>query len=101
MEKEQKSYIIEGFPRTELQAISLRDMGIIPDKFLLLNQGDEYSESKILHALSQEDSVVKCDQAKRARLAKAAICENNIHMAAVRKVCQGFVTELDGTKNET
>jgi len=35
------------------------------------------------------------------RIAKATIRENNIHMAAVRKVCQGFITELDGMKNQT
>jgi len=37
MEKEQKSYIIEGFPRTEIQAIALMQMGVIPDKFILLS----------------------------------------------------------------
>jgi len=36
-EKDQKSWIIEGFPRTEAQAIALQKMGIIPDKFILVN----------------------------------------------------------------
>lgn len=36
MEKEQRSYIIEGFPRTEVQAIALQKMGILPDNFILL-----------------------------------------------------------------
>jgi hypothetical protein len=40
MEKEQKSYIIEGFPRTEVQAIALQKMGILPDNFILLQQSD-------------------------------------------------------------
>lgn len=35
------------------------------------------------------------------RLSKAAIRENNIHMAGVKKVCQGLITELDGTKDQT
>jgi adenylate kinase family enzyme len=40
MEKEQRSYIIEGFPRTEVQAIALQKMGILPDNFILLSQSD-------------------------------------------------------------
>lgn len=37
MEKEQRSYIIEGFPRTEIQAIAMQKMGILPDNFILLS----------------------------------------------------------------
>ena len=102
MEKQKKSYIIEGFPRTEVQAISLMKMGIIPDKFILLQQDDSFSEEKIRASLGSEDAIVKCkDPAQMDRIAKATIRENNIHMAAVRKVCQGFITELDGMKNQT
>ena len=36
-EREQRSYIIEGFPRTEVQAIAMQRMGILPDYFILLN----------------------------------------------------------------
>ena len=102
MEKQKKSYIIEGFPRTEVQAISLMKMGIIPDKFILLQQDDSFSEEKIRASLGSEDAIVKCkDPAQMDRIAKATIRENYIHMAAVRKVCQGFITELDGMKNQT
>jgi len=31
-----KSWIIEGFPRTRVQALSIQKMGIVPDKFVLL-----------------------------------------------------------------
>ena len=40
MEKDQKSWIIEGFPMTEVQAVALQKMGIIPDKFIMLNQSE-------------------------------------------------------------
>ena len=101
MEKEQKSYIIEGFPRTEIQAIALMEMGVIPDKFILLSQDDKFSEQKLVNNLGSEDAIVKCkDKNKTVRLAKAAIRENNVHMASVKNVCNGFITELDGMKNE-
>ena len=35
-EKENKDYLIEGFPRTKVQALALGTMGIIPDKVILL-----------------------------------------------------------------
>ena len=46
-EKNQKSYVLEGFPRTEVQAISLLKMGIIPDKFILLEQNEQFSMDQI------------------------------------------------------
>ena len=32
-----QSWIIQVFPRTKAQALSLQKLGIIPDKFILLN----------------------------------------------------------------
>ena len=63
-------------------------MGIIPDKFILLEQTDDFSEDKIKTSLASEESFIKCkDQSMIGRLATAAIRENNIHMASVRQVC--------------
>lgn len=36
-EKENKDFIVEGFPRTKVQALQLNELGIIPDKIILLN----------------------------------------------------------------
>jgi adenylate kinase family enzyme len=60
MENEQRSYIIEGFPRTETQAIAMQKMGILTDNFILLQQTDEYSEQRIRDLLSSDDTIVKC-----------------------------------------
>jgi len=76
-------------------------MGVIPDKFILLSQDDKFSEQKLVNNLGSEDAIIKCkDKDKTVRLAKAAIRENNVHMASVKNVCNGFITELDGMKNE-
>jgi adenylate kinase len=37
LQKDKKSFIIEGFPKTRLQALALQRAGIIPDAFLILN----------------------------------------------------------------
>ncbi len=101
MEKEQRSYIIEGFPRTEVQAIALQKMGILPDNFILLQQSDQFSCERIIENLSSEDSVVKCKDIESVEeLAINAVVENNIHMEGVKQVCKGFITELDCTKSD-
>lgn len=107
LEKAQKSYVLEGFPRTEVQAISLLKMGIIPDKFILLEQNDTFSMDRIRSNLASDDCPVaqrrhqeNQNSTELQRIASAAIRENNINMAAVKKVCQGLITELDGTKEQ-
>lgn len=37
LQKEKKSFIIEGFPKTRVQALALQRAGIIPDAFVVLN----------------------------------------------------------------
>ena len=58
LEKDQKSWIIEGFPKTELQAIALQKMGIIPDKFILLNQDDSCAKEAIKNNINAADQWV-------------------------------------------
>jgi adenylate kinase len=36
-EKNNQDWIVQGFPRTKVQALSLQKMGIIPDQLILLN----------------------------------------------------------------
>ena len=56
-ESKQISWIIEGFPRTEAQAIALQKMGVIPDKFINLKIRKHTSLARIkqnLVAASQD-----------------------------------------------
>ena len=46
-EKKHQSWIIQGFPRTRVQALSLQKMGIIPDKFINLEVRKHTSLSRI------------------------------------------------------
>ena len=50
LEKENQNWIIEGFPRTRVQAMSLQKLGIIPDKFILLDVKAVVSQTQIKYA---------------------------------------------------
>ena len=39
-DSDKSGWILEGFPRTRLQALALQNMKIIPDKFFMLNIAD-------------------------------------------------------------
>lgn len=45
LDKEKKSFVLEGFPKTRTQGLSLQRDGIIPDTFLILNLPDEEVEN--------------------------------------------------------
>ncbi len=46
-----KSWIIQGFPRTKVQALALQKQGVIPDKFILLNVKKSASLARIKNNL--------------------------------------------------
>jgi adenylate kinase len=46
-EKANTSWIIEGFPRTRVQALALQKMGIVPDKFVHLGVSQAQSLSRL------------------------------------------------------
>ena len=49
-EKEAKNYVIEGFPRTKVQALALEEIGVIPDKIINL----EVPQSKTREAVQKK-----------------------------------------------
>lgn len=58
LEKERKSWIIEGFPRTRKQALALQKMGFILDKFILLEVEKEQSIEKVKSNLQSEEAII-------------------------------------------
>ena len=59
LEKDGKSWIIEGFPRTRQQALAFQKLGIIPDKFFLLDVAHNQSIEKVGKNLRSEENVVQ------------------------------------------
>ncbi len=88
LEKDEKSWIIEGFPRTrvsptsrtnilQLQALALQKMGILPDKFILLQIDEETSIEKVRRNLKNEEQPIKFESADFERIARNAVHEYN------------------------
>ena len=50
-EANNKSWVIQGFPRTKVQALSLQKIGIIPDKFVCLKVKNSASLARIKNNL--------------------------------------------------
>ena len=48
-----KNWIIEGFPRTKIQALSLSKMGIIPDKIINIQTSEDVILAKIMKNLTE------------------------------------------------
>jgi len=79
LEKAGKSYIIEGFPRTRVQAIGLQSKGIIPDKFFILNMNEGDVLQKTQTALRTKDEKKKAVSEKEVdAVARKMILEYNM-----------------------
>jgi len=84
MEQRKTSWIVEGFPRTEAQAIALQKMGVIPDKFILLNQDDASTHEAVARNLSSDETKPGMsridDPLMRERIARNAVLEYNLQI---------------------
>ena len=103
MEQEQRSWIIEGFPRTEIQAVAMQKMGVIPDKFVMLKQDDNVTFERLDEKLQNGGcaGVRISDPDRLRKLAESAAQEYKLKMEGVKKVCQGQITEMDTDEHET
>ena len=79
LEKDQKSWIIEGFPRTRQQALALQKMGIIPNKFILLHIKQNITIEKVKKNLKSEESLIHYREDEIDRLAKTALTEYRVY----------------------
>lgn len=78
MEKEgngSTSWIIEGFPRTRLQAIALQKMSVVPDKFILLDIAENISIDKVKRNLKSDDEIIQFQEEDVEHLSVNALTE--------------------------
>jgi adenylate kinase len=118
-EEENKSYIIEGFPRNRNQAIFLQSIGLLPDNIIILTTTREKAEEQIYAKLRerlpkppekneedkekepQEHSVdsdsnqnnYKTNEQIR-QFAKISVEETDMNIRAVEDVFSGFYCEI-------
>jgi len=69
------SWIIEGFPRTRQQAIALQRMGVVPDKFILLDIVEGVSIDKVKMNLKSEDEIIQFQEDDIDAFSESALTE--------------------------
>jgi adenylate kinase family enzyme len=78
-------WILEGFPRTRLQAIALQQKKIHPDKFFMLNYADNMSIENLKIKLMQGGTGVKYSGgAELDSIARNAITEYHVNIQGVK-----------------
>mmetsp|Transcript_20836 Transcript_20836/g.25529 ORF Transcript_20836/g.25529 Transcript_20836/m.25529 type:complete len:240 (-) Transcript_20836:589-1308(-) len=95
-EKKSQSWIIQGFPRTRVQALSLQRMGIIPDKFIDLQIRKHTSLARIKQNLVAASQDIYGDMADE--VAERIYEEYEINMKAVTETFNQFIYEADCTE---
>lgn len=92
-EEKNHSWILQGFPRTKVQALALQKMGIIPDKFMLLNIKPQASVARIKNNLLQITPSLY--GAELEDHANNSLQEYDVHLAGVKEAFNQFIFEYD------
>jgi adenylate kinase len=98
LEKDKKSWIVEGFPRSRAQALSLTKMDFIPDHMILLKVDDKLTKMRVLERLGQEDAPVS--DMDPSDVADMVTTEHNIHLQGVREIYSGRIAVVDGNMRQ-
>jgi adenylate kinase len=92
-EKDNQSWIIEGFPRTKVQALSLQKIGVIPDKFILLEIKRSTSITKVKNNLIAANTTLYGPELDE--VANQALEEYDLHVKGVKSAFQGFIYDYN------
>lgn len=92
-EKEGKSWIIEGFPRTKVQALALQKIGVIPDKFILLDVKESTSIARVKNTLIENNSALYGPELDE--VANQAVEEYYLNIKGVKSAFKGFIYEYN------
>ena len=95
-ENEYQNWVLEGFPRTKVQALTLQKIGIIPDKFILLNVDHDQSIEKIKKAMVEDGTSLIGEELDRE--AERKLSEYNLDIKGVRESYSKFLYEVDVDK---
>jgi len=95
-EKDNVSWIIEGFPRTKVQALSLQKIGIIPDKFILLDVKRSTSITKVKNNLIQNNTTLYGPELEE--VSAQAVDEYELHIKGVKNAFNGFIYEYSAAE---
>ena len=89
-EKDNISYIVEGFPRNRVQGMFLQSVGIMPDHFIILSNSRKTCETRLAEKLKGD----KLSQKEQNNLIKDAIDQYDLNIQALRDIFKGFYSEI-------
>lgn len=96
-ENEYQNWILEGFPRTKNQALSLQRIGVIPDKFILLNSDRDTSVERIKRVMIDDGTTYIGDDLDD--VAKTAMDEYDLHIKGVKECYNKFLYNVEVDKS--
>lgn len=88
--------MLQGFPRTKVQALSLQKMGIIPDRMILLKIKPAASLGRIKNNLIQITPQLYGNELEE--LAAACLQEYELNLKGVRECFDQFLFEHDASE---
>jgi len=94
LEKREKGYILEGFPRTRVQALALQSAGLIPEKVIeILTPRDSFKAAftekyvtLLGDGLTSEEKLSILDSPETVQAAENALLEYDYHSRGVKEV---------------
>lgn len=81
-----------------MQALALQKIGVIPDKFVLLNQDTESCFSTTKAYIANHYSTLSPEEVER--FTNDAIEEYNLNIKGVKEVFEGFLYEADTSQGD-
>ena len=93
LEKENVSYIVEGFPRNRVQSMFLQNCGILPDNIIILSTTEEKTKSRLKEKLQknfEEDQV--------EMLVTNAYNQYDLNRKAVMDIYKSYYSEIVTTE---
>ena len=97
-EKDGQSWILEGFPRTQVQALALQQLGTVPDKIIHITVGKSATVQRVKANLMAANSPLYGPELDE--VSEQAFEEYQLHLRGVKKAFDGFVYDYDATDRD-
>lgn len=97
LEKQGKSYILDGCPRTRVQSLALQRAGVIPDRIAILNTDEAAYQAKFKENYAEAQEQKPTDESLLEEAAQRAIEELAYNLNGVKDVYSTQWHEIDSS----
>ncbi|EGR27597.1 hypothetical protein IMG5_193500 [Ichthyophthirius multifiliis] len=101
MEKKNKNYFLEGFPKTRLQCIALQKAGIHPNTFIILNKEEDKIRDGCLKKIQNnyEGYYSNIQEQKKEEYANNHALEYILHLNNVKEMYARYYFDVDANND--